>query len=192
MIKSRKEECDLDNQEPSFRDLKSTTRDHQQPKQTKRPTKSDDRQKRNHVSRNSTRNLIISSSLSLLLLVTHTSFDDPQTHHSPLILDFLPHWAALLGMLLGVVLVECCMVSYLGYKCTFVMCVCGFVVCLLFRFDPRLVPLTFAGLIEGDFFSFFLLLRHAKFFHLNIIPSRQNCRKSNVEEWFFLLYGTAY
>ena len=92
-------------------------------------------------------NLIITSSLTLLLLATHASMDSMVGN--PASIQYIPRWAALLGILIGVVLVKSCMISFLGYKSSFILCALGFVLSLLFHFDPQIVPLTCSGLIEG-------------------------------------------
>uniref|UniRef100_A0A7M5WLU4 Uncharacterized protein n=2 Tax=Clytia hemisphaerica TaxID=252671 RepID=A0A7M5WLU4_9CNID len=92
-------------------------------------------------------NLIITSSLTLLLLATHASMDS--VVGNPASVEYIPRWAALLGILIGVFLIKSCIISYLGYKSSFILCALGFVLSLLFHFDPQIVPLTCSGLIEG-------------------------------------------
>ena len=96
------------------------------------------------------KNLVVVSALSMLFIVTYSFstkvvvVDDTST-----LLQHLPMTTALLGILLGMVLVKSSFIAIIGYKFSFTLSVIGIVVSLLFHFKPTLTFLTIAAFCEG-------------------------------------------
>ena len=95
------------------------------------------------------KNLVAVSAISLLFIVTCSSVNKDVFGDQEKSNQHIPHWSALLGVLLAAVMVKCSLIGFLGYRLSFILSIVGFVVSLLFYFKPTLPLLTLATFIEG-------------------------------------------
>ena len=96
------------------------------------------------------KNVVVVSALSMLFIVTYSfSTKVVVINESSTLSQHLPLTAALLGILLGMLLVKCSFIAVIGYKFSFTLSVIGIVVSLLFHFKPTSALLTIAAFCEG-------------------------------------------